>query len=281
MKIYFGGKNKLKILKIIVNPRWTFKRIMEKYYAIRRYNKLHNSTLISFINKTTNNNIDEYENIVKEYIDFTDVHEFVNKQYIDTNIPIRYPPDPYGWPSFLYYFIRKTTPKIIIETGCFYGNSSVAILSALYKNKYGSLYTIDLPAYKEIGGYYDSNPYLRENERTEYLPDGKEPGFIIPEFLKNRWKLLIGKSSERLPELLNEIKFIDVFLHDSLHSYANMIFEFELAYKYLNKGSFIFSDNIDWNRAFYEFGKDKNYFTYLAYYEHWKLKHNFGAIKKE
>ena len=61
-----------------------------------------------------------------------------------------------------------------------------------------------------------------------------------------------------------------------------MWFEFDIALKYLKSGGFIFSDNIDWNDAFYDFC-DKNklkHFTYLAYYESEKLKHNFGVILK-
>ena len=155
------------------------------------------------------------------------------------------------------------------------------ILAALYKNNEGMLYTIDLPAYKSYGGYTDQNPYKTKKERTMYLPDGKDPGFIVPDFLKNRWKLIYGKSIEKLPGLLDELKYIDMFLQDSLHSYENMMWEFNISYKYLKSGCYIFSDNIDWNKAFDDFVRDKVSFKYLAYYESYKLKMNFGAIKKE
>lgn len=269
-----------KIKKLIINPVWGIKRIYEKLYASTKYQKEHIITFKNFLSKVTNDNIDNYHNIIKDYADLTEVHKFVNDEYKNAGLPYKYPPDRYGWTSFLFYYTRKTRPEKVVETGCWYGNSSIAILSALYLNNFGKLYTIDLPAYKETGGYYDENPYIKENERTEYLPVGKSPGFIIPGFLKGRWELIYGKTGEKLPVLLEKLNSIDYFLHDSLHSVENMNFEFNLAYTYLRKEGMIFSDNIDWNSVFKVFTKDKKAYTYLAYYEHWKLKPNFGAIRK-
>jgi len=268
------------ITKLIENPGWPIKRIYEKFFALKRYNLIRINTFKRFLKNTTQSNLDEYNLLIKELIEFKDIHEFVNTEYESVNITERYPPDPYSWPSFLYFFIRKTKPRIVVETGCWYGNSTIMILAALYKNNEGMLSTIDLPAYKETGGYTDENPYKREGERTIFLPEGKEPGFIVPEFLKDRWKLIYGKSTEKLPGLLNELKSIDLFLHDSLHSYENMIFEFNISYKYLKPGGYVFSDNIDWNSAFDDFSENKSAYKYLAYYESYKLKLNFGAIRK-
>jgi len=113
------------------------------------------------------------------------------------------------------------------------------------------------------------------------LPRGKEPGFIIPSYLKDRWEIILGKSQEVLPKLLENISPIDIFLHDSDHSYANMMFEFKLSYKYLRKGGLIFADNIDRNKAFCDFCDDFrcSWHTYLAYFESvkQKFKYNFGV----
>jgi len=269
------------VKKYLTNPIWLIKRIYEKYFAIKRYNQIHINSFQAFLKNITQSELDEYDQIVKEFTEFNEIHEYVNNAFKSANLKGNYPPDPYGWPSFLYYFIRKTKPKIIVETGCWYGNSSTMILSALHKNNEGMLYTIDLPAYKVTGGYTDENPYRKKEDRTGYLPEGKEPGFIVPKFFKDRWKLIYGKSYEKLPGLLNELGSIDMFLHDSLHSYENMTWEFKIAYKHLNQGGCIFSDNIDWNSAFNDFATNKKSFKYLAYYESYKLRLNFGAIKKE
>lgn len=145
----------------------------------------------------------------------------------------------------MYFLLLKIRPEIVLETGCWYGNSSVCILAALSKNNTGCLYTIDLPAYFETGGYYDENPYLDEEKRRGSLPAGAQPGFIIPEFLRTRWELILGASSDKLRLLLDRLGRTDIFVHDSLHTYNNMKFEFESAYPYIKDGGFLISDNID------------------------------------
>jgi len=102
----------------------------------------------------------------------------------------------------LYTMVRILKPEIVIETGVFEGHSSLSILSALKENNKGSLYSIDVP--------------------SPDLPSGKVPGWTVPEHLRNRWDLRAGKSSDLLPALLLEVKDVDIFLHDSEHSYENM-----------------------------------------------------------
>ena len=102
----------------------------------------------------------------------------------------------------LYTMIRILKPGIVIETGVFEGHSSLSILSALKENNKGFLYSIDLP--------------------SPDLPSGKVPGWMVPEHLRKRWDLRAGKSSDLLPTLLLEVKDVDIFLHDSEHSYENM-----------------------------------------------------------
>ena len=112
--------------------------------------------------------------------------------------------------------------------------SSFFILSALNENQKGNLYSIDLP---EVG-----MPRLY----------GKEPGWIVDDTLRKRWTLIYGKTEVKLQPLLNELKHLDIFLHDSEHSYANMRFEFSLALKYMKKGSLLLSDDVRSNSAFQE-----------------------------
>jgi predicted O-methyltransferase YrrM len=89
------------------------------------------------------------------------------------------------------------------------------------------------------------------------LPPNKPIGFIIPEDLKVRWKLYVGYSREVLEPLLKELNLIDLFFHDSEHSYENMMYEYETAWKYLKKGGYLVSDNIEWNNAFDDFIRAK------------------------
>lgn len=55
-----------------------------------------------------------------------------------------------------------------------------------------------------------------------------------------------------LPELLSEVGEIDLFVHDSLHTYRNMRFEFEAAWPSLRPGGILISDDVDGNAAFEE-----------------------------
>lgn len=270
----------INIIKGIRNPKWGIKRIKQRI-KMRRYKKLNLITHQNFINSIFCNEKKDFHKITKEILEHKDFNSFINNEFESANLKNRFPNSKYGWDVFLYYFIRKTKPAQIIETGCWYGSSTSLILAAIQENNYGKLYTIDFPAYPETGGYHDENPYLSEEERKVSLPYGKEPGFIVPTFLKDNWELILGTSKEELPKLLIKLGKIDMFLHDSLHSYENMMFEFNTAWKYLNKGRYAFSDNINWHTAFYDFCKNKQYYTYLAYYESPKLKHNFGAIIKQ
>ena len=63
----------------------------------------------------------------------------------------------------------------------------------------------------------------------------------------------LGDARELLPRLLAELKSLDVFIHDSLHTYEHMKFEYEQAYPYLRQDGILISDDALWNPAFREF----------------------------
>ena len=150
-----------------------------------------------------------------------------------------------------YVILRLIRPEIVVETGVFSGVSSAFILKALKDNDGGMLYSIDYPLSEQE---YAAN--LESGCETAFaLPQGKEPGFAIPEDVKGRWVLKRGKSNEILPNLLKELGRVDVFLHDSHHTYENMMFEYSTAWDYLPKGGLLLSDNTDYNNAFRDFSR--------------------------
>ena len=159
--------------------------------------------------------------------------------------------------KFLYHFCRASKPEKIVETGVAYGISSTYILKALEDNKFGILYSID--------------SVFRPWQKVEMI------GSIIPNELRNRWKLILGKSTEKLTSLLNELNGIDIFIHDSSHTYENMMFEFDIAFKKIHKNGIIISDDILSNDAFYNFTKKKNLENHII-----KVQENsgLGVIKK-
>jgi len=126
----------------------------------------------------------------------------------------------------LYPLVRLMKPGVIIETGIGNGLSSSIILSALQKNGSGTLYSIDTGKGPEI---------LKP----------KELGWMVPEDVRTRWEVLVGTSRDLLQSLITRVEKIDLFIHDSDHSYENMTFELELVWPRLAHGGAIVVDDVD------------------------------------
>ena len=106
---------------------------------------------------------------------------------------------PVGLLEIVYAIIRYVRPKTVVETGIGPGGSTRFILKALHDNSYGILYSIDLPdfdkeCYPKIGKHFDIHTL-----------DGKI-GWLVPQELKYRWKLIIGDAKLELPKLLEKIR---------------------------------------------------------------------------
>lgn len=153
-----------------------------------------------------------------------------------------------GWPEFLYVLIRLTKPATVVETGVFDGISSAVILQALEDNSGGKLISIDLPAKSSIK---ESTHRMRETA----LPEGKEPGWVIPDYLRLRHELVLGDSKILLSQVLAQNPSINIFLHDSLHTYECQRFEYETAWPKIKEGGWLLSDDVLWTPAFREFSK--------------------------
>jgi len=151
-----------------------------------------------------------------------------------------------GRALLLYVTTRLARPEIVVETGCFTGWDSAVILAALRANGSGRLTSIDLPA---RGGQFSQ---LADRPRAGLLP-GLEPGFLVPEELRDRWTLIVGDVREELPPLLERLGRVDLFFHDSDHTYAHMIWEYATAWRYLAPGGLLVSDDISWNPSIRDF----------------------------
>lgn len=132
----------------------------------------------------------------------------------------------------LYAVVRSLQPSVVVETGVHYGHSTAYILAALSRNGHGHLHSVDPVAASSCPG------------------DTEEPGWLVPETLRDDWTLHVGRSQRVLPELLPELGSVDLFLHDSDHSAPCMLFEFELAWEWLSERGLLVSDDIHWNDAF-------------------------------
>jgi predicted O-methyltransferase YrrM len=137
----------------------------------------------------------------------------------------------------VYAVVRAAKPRVIIETGVASGLSSAHILRALAVNGTGTLHSIDLP----------------NVQQGSVLPEGCTSGWIVPDSLRGRWKLQIGDTRELLPRLLETLDRVDLFLHDSDHSYEAMLFEFEQAYPKLAPRGLLLSDDTHLHAAWDDF----------------------------
>jgi len=146
--------------------------------------------------------------------------------------------------TLCYLACRYLRPRVVVETGVAYGVTSTYILAALEDNNYGELCSIDLPP-------------LAFNAAADV-------GYFVPQELRLRWKLNLGPAKTLLPQLLERTKPIDLFVHDSLHTYSHMKWEFDVALSALRPGGLVISDDIDGNRAFEQMVEGDNIDSKLA-----------------
>ena len=136
----------------------------------------------------------------------------------------------------LYVVVRATKPETVVETGVASGISSAYILQALAVNGGGLLHSIDLPNVQD----------------GSKLPAGRASGWIVPDALRSRWHLQLGDTRRLLPALLETLGRLDLFFHDSDHSYETMRFELSLAVRHLADGALLMSDDTHLHRAWDE-----------------------------
>jgi predicted O-methyltransferase YrrM len=154
--------------------------------------------------------------------------------------------------SYLYALTRFLKPHIVVETGVGFGESAYFILQALQDNGSGELYSIDYPR-----SSYPSDAGIQIDE-SSYTSQDDKPGRLIPDHLRKHWTLLLGKSSEKLPSLCKNLGTIDLFFHDSEHTYLNMMREYETVWPHLREKGILASHDIDWNSAFEDFAQRHN-----------------------
>jgi len=154
-----------------------------------------------------------------------------------------------------YAIVRALRPATIVETGVANGVSSAHMLLALHNNRQGILHSI------EIGD-------------SRYLPAGGEPGWVVPDWLRGRWRLHLGDARQILPQLVRELPSLDLFTHDSLHTYEHMKFEFEQVFPFLRPGGILIADDALWNEAFWDFARAKMV-------RNAQILHGVGVLRKE
>lgn len=220
--------------------RPTFKFILSNVHALPRH--LHYKTHIE----------EEQARIKGELARCSDYFKKIEayQKSIDIEWLKRNPlPDIYRW-ARLYILIRTLRPKTVIETGVAEGESTSFILQALADNGDGFLYSIDLP-----NQFYITT---KGKFHAEFNSPGEQPGCLVPPELRGRWKLILGNTFDTLPKLLTKLNSIDLFQHDSEHTYETMTFEYESAWPYICPGGYLVSDDATWNTSLSDFAQRHN-----------------------
>jgi predicted O-methyltransferase YrrM len=141
--------------------------------------------------------------------------------------------------KLLYVAVRTLRPRLVVETGPFNGASSTFLLRALEANGGdGRLVSFDLPDARDALGFP--------------IPEGREPGWLVPDDLRPRFELVLGDTRQTLRRRLAGER-VDLFFHDSLHTTRHMLFEFRTAWRHLRRGGVLVSDDVFWNPAFWLF----------------------------
>lgn len=150
--------------------------------------------------------------------------------------------EPVARASFLIYYalVRLLKPDNVVETGVASGGSSAWILQALEQNGSGQLTSIDLPPKAEMASM------------SWTMPDHLANGFLVPQDLRERWTLIEGDALFELPPVLRACR-PNIFIHDSDHSWNQMVAEYSMAHKWLSKPGVVISDDTRWNTAWKDF----------------------------
>jgi hypothetical protein len=150
----------------------------------------------------------------------------------------------YGWYSdmeidmcaAIWCAVRHSRPEVVMETGVAHGVSSRVVLEALALNDRGHLWSIDI-----------ANPInLQVHGQT---------GVAITESCRPRWTYVEGESRQRMPSLVTEVGKVDLFIHDSLHTFKNTLFEMEQAASVMPPGGVMLIDDIRSHDGFATFAR--------------------------
>jgi predicted O-methyltransferase YrrM len=164
-----------------------------------------------------------------------------------------------GWVNlddalFLYWLVRRVKPETIVQTGVCNGLSAAFMMLGLVKNGPGGrLHAIDLPP------VFNPNDPAWTVEGSVYgfvIPEGKASGWMVPDAYRDRFEVWSGDTKDLLPAMVDKIGPIDIFYHDSDHTYNHMMFEFHQAKRKLNQGGVVIGDDVAWNASLWDFADE-------------------------
>lgn len=152
---------------------------------------------------------------------------------------------------FLYWLVRQTKPRRIVQCGAFNGLASAFMMLALAKNgPDGTLTIIDQcpvfdpedPSWTVEGKIYGA-----------VLPPRKTSAWMVPDQYHARLQILNGEVSGLLPKVVDDLDAIDLFYYASDHAYHHIMSAFEQANRKLRKGGLVVAVDVAWNASLWDF----------------------------
>ena len=160
---------------------------------------------------------------------------------------------------FLYYCVRQLRPKVIVQTGTSNGVSCAHLaLGLAHEPGETHFYAVDMPnIYRP-----DDSEFHKKMVYGVLIPPGKSSGWLIPDRLLPRFECMSGDSKELLPKVLEKAGKVDLFYHDSDHSYDHMRWEFETVLPYMNPHGVIIADNIAWSSVTWDWAQKHGLYSF-------------------
>jgi predicted O-methyltransferase YrrM len=139
--------------------------------------------------------------------------------------------------ALLYLIVRASKPRRIVETGVRPGYSTAWMLAALEANGVGELTSLG------PGPTAGRMAAVRE----------VRVGQFVPPSLRSRWTLALGNTEDRLREILQDARGVDLFFYDNGPVAARARFELRAAWEALSDRGVLLAHHVDANSAWPDF----------------------------
>ena len=192
-----------------------------------------------WLQRLTGASWDRISNVLSEVGDLVGVEERIRREHLAAGRP-HYA--QFRAPFELYALVRLNRPEHIVETGVSSGVSSAHFLLGVRRNRRGTVHSIDLP-------HPQRGERFSRRDSPVALPPGRRSGWAIPPELRAHWDLRIGRSERLLPDLVDELPSVGLFLHDSEHTPRHLAFELATIRPQLRSGAVVLADNTVWTGA--------------------------------
>jgi len=147
---------------------------------------------------------------------------------------------------FLYWLVRRTKPRTIVQYGAYNGLSTSFLMLALAKNGGdGSLSVIDPPSRCQTRMH---GPLAC----CALIPEGKTTAWMLPEAHLGRLTVREGDVTQ-LPDIIDQFDTIDVFCYgaDPIHQHA--LVAFQAAYRKIAADGLVLAEHVPWHTAVWDF----------------------------